>query len=338
MKAGLVLTTINPPNRAIRDFSSGAQKSGWEFLVIGDEKSPQNSDWSGINFYTLEDQLQLDMLTPQKCPKGHYARKNIGYLLAIKKGCDVIFESDDDNIPNESFWAVPDFYTDSLANSNGRFVNIYKAFTNKEIWPRGLPLDYKFKGEDFSGRSFREKSVYCPIVQSLANENPDVDSIYRLLMELPISFDQEDAIALRRGVYCPFNSQNTIWNSDAFPLLYLPSFCSFRMTDIWRSFVAERILFEQGKSVSFKSPTVWQERNPHNLMKDFEDEVPGYKWNRAIVEGLSSLNISPNVASTFDNLRICYQYMIEQGYIGAEEEKLLEAWILDMIQIRSECI
>ena len=338
MKAGLVLTTINPPNRAIKEFYSGVQKSGWEFLVIGDEKSPRDVDWGGISFYSLDDQLGLDMLTPQRCPKGHYSRKNIGYLLAMKKNCDVIVESDDDNIPNDSFWSIPDFYTDSFAKSNGSFVNIYKAFTEKEIWPRGLPLDYKVMGEDYSGRSSEEQSVYCPIVQSLADENPDVDSIYRLLMELPVSFDKADPIALQRGIYCPFNSQNTMWNIDAFALLYLPSFCSFRMTDIWRSFIAERILFEQGNSVSFKYATVYQERNPHNLMKDFEDEVPGYRWNREIVEGLCSLSLSPEKEKTFDNLRICYEFMMKMGYIGAEEEELLEAWILDMMHINSACI
>ena len=70
-------------------------------------------------------------------------------------------------------------------------------------------------------------------------------------------------------------------------------------------------------------------------MKDFEDEVPGYKWNRKIVEGLCSLSLSPKTEDTFDNLRICYQFMIKMGYVGIKEEELLEAWILDMDQVKS---
>ena len=47
------------------------------------------------------------------------------------------------------------------------------------------------------------------------------------------------------------------------------------MTDIWRSFVAQRIAWTNNWSVLFDEPTVWQERNEHDLMRDFRDEVPG---------------------------------------------------------------
>lgn len=30
--------------------------------------------------------------------------KNIGYLLAISEGAEVIIETDDDNIPTQEFW------------------------------------------------------------------------------------------------------------------------------------------------------------------------------------------------------------------------------------------
>ena len=54
-----------------------------------------------------------------------------------------------------------------------------------------------------------------------------------------------------------------------YPLLYLPAYCSFRMTDIWRSFVAQRIAWENGWRLLFHGPTMEQERNVHDLMKDF---------------------------------------------------------------------
>ena len=38
--------------------------------------------------------------------------------------------------------------------------------------------------------------------------------------------------------YSPFNSQNTIWFKEIFPLLYLPVSCSMRATDIIRGLVA----------------------------------------------------------------------------------------------------
>jgi hypothetical protein len=37
-------------------------------------------------------------------PSKHYARKNLGYLIAIKNGAEIIIETDDDNIPEKNFW------------------------------------------------------------------------------------------------------------------------------------------------------------------------------------------------------------------------------------------
>ncbi len=51
-------------------------------------------------------------------PHDHYARKNMGYLYAIRAGYSVIVESDDDNIPsgndgdggtNHPYFADPDY-------------------------------------------------------------------------------------------------------------------------------------------------------------------------------------------------------------------------------------
>src|ERR1700691_4694073 len=92
------------------------------------------------------------------------------------------------------------------------------------------------------------------------------------------------------GACCPFNSQNTTWFKEAFPLLYLPYYCSFRMTDIWRSFVAQRIAWTCGWPVLFHQSTMRQERNDHNLMNDFRDEISGYNNNALICNSLKELN------------------------------------------------
>lgn len=116
------------------------------------------------------------------------------------------------------------------------WFNVYSAFTKKNIWPRGFPLE--LVNPLSSERDFPSpKKVSAPIQQGLANENPDVDAIFRMTMPLPVTFRNESDVVLGKGVWSPFNSQNTTWFKEAFPLLYLPSYCSFRMTDIWRSFI-----------------------------------------------------------------------------------------------------
>src|SRR6185436_15069807 len=129
-------------------------------------------------------------------------------------------------------------------------------------------------------------SQVYPIQQGLADENPDVDAVYRMTSSLPLSFNKRNPIVLDKNAWCPFNSQNTTWFKEAFPLLYLPSYCSFRMTDIWRSFVAQRIAWSCNWSILFHNATVRQERNEHSLIRDFEDEIPGYLNNARICKML----------------------------------------------------
>ncbi|MDQ3804077.1 MAG: STELLO glycosyltransferase family protein [Acidobacteriota bacterium] len=170
----------------------------------------------------------------------------------------------------------------------------------------------------------------CPVQQGLADENPDVDAVYRLVAPLPQSFRGDRRLALGPGSWCPFNSQNTAWWADAFPLLYLPAYCSFRMTDIWRGFVAQRIAWENNWGVLFHEPTVRQERNEHNLMRDFRDEVPGYLHNAAICEALGKLRLRPGVEGLGENLRTCYGKLVGMSLVDRKELGLLDAWLGDL--------
>jgi STELLO glycosyltransferases len=157
-----------------------------------------------------------------------------------------------------------------------------------------------------------------------------VDAIYRLLLPLPISFRQDPPIVLDRGRWCPFNSQNTTTFPEAYPLLYLPACCSFRMTDIWRSFVAQRILWTCDWRVSFHASSVWQDRNDHDLLRDFADEVPGYLHNARIAEVLSALDLPAGEKNIPANLTRCYASLVELGVVAREELALLAAWLADL--------
>src|SRR3712207_8325265 len=56
--------------------------------------------------------------------------------------------------------------------------------------PRGLPLDaVQVAPPDFQTLPVSE--VECPIQQGLADENPDVDAIYRLILPLPQNFRRD---------------------------------------------------------------------------------------------------------------------------------------------------
>jgi len=331
-KTTLVVTSISAPSAALRALAAGCRQHGIDFIVIGDEASPTEFDLDGCRFYSLREQPQLNLSFTRQCPTRSYARKNIGYLLAIRDGATKLIETDDDNFPHGDFWTARPRRQRVRSISNGRWINVYRYFTDANIWPRGLPLD-QVNSSGSAYDDIPEQETDCPIQLGMVDQNPDVDAIYRLLMPLPQSFRTDRRVALLNS-WCPFNSQNTTWWRDAFPLLYLPAYCSIRTTDIWRSFVAQRIAWTNDWGVLFHEPTVWQERNEHDLMRDFRDEVPGYLNNSNLCEALGKLNLKRGVENLSTNLRICYEEMVRMRLVGAEELDLLDAWINDIEQTR----
>lgn len=321
----LVVTSIAGPNEILTKLARGCQEHGYRFIVIGDVASPKDFKLEGCEFFSLEDQYQTGLKLATLAPTRHYARKNLGYLLAQRAGAQVILETDDDNIPEESFWQSRVRTQSAQVVSTRGWVNVYRYFSEAMLWPRGFPLEHV--QDDLTPRaSLKTADVDCPIQQGLVNENPDVDAIYRLVSSLPQSFASGDSLALAPGSWCPFNSQNTAWWRDAFPLLYLPAYCSFRMTDIWRSFVAQRIAWANDWSVLFHGANVWQERNEHNLMRDFRDEVPGYLHNKEIGDALGKLKLYSGIDRLGENLLVCYEQLVVMKLIDRRELELIEAW------------
>lgn len=320
-----------------------------------------------LTFLNIEAQVGTRFRLAKLLPTKHYARKNIGYLQAISSGASCIYETDDDNAPLES-WALRSEYVeptvilkhaDSDADNGSRirensvntaagslttsatptaansqhpsWVNVYRHFSDENIWPRGLPLDRihaKLEvATDFSPVAKPDGTIWAPIQQGLADGSPDVDAIWRLVLDHEFTFNRSESAMLPAGQWCPFNTQTTWWWPVVYPLLYVPSYCSFRMCDIWKSFVAQRCLWELGTGVVFHAAEVWQERNIHNLMRDFNDEVPGYQQNHRIAEILEATSLQSGIENVTANLKTCYAALIHHEIFPAKEMELVEAWI-----------
>ncbi len=331
-KSSLVITSIaGPDNKVLQEFAQQAKENNIGFIIVGDVKSPADFKLQGCDFYSIEKQEASGFSLAKGLPKNHYARKNIGYLLAMQLGSDIIIETDDDNLPYDTFWNKRTETVTAGLYQDENWINVYKLFTEKNIWPRGFSLEHAQKKVSKKSALL---SCKCPVQQGLADENPDVDAIYRLVKPLPVSFEKSTNAAIGKNSWCPFNSQNTTWFREAFPLMYLPSFCSFRMTDIWRSFVVQRICWENNWNILFHNATVWQARNAHNLMRDFSDEIQGYLHNNTIVQRLEQLNLKPGSENIPENLLTCYDLFIQMNLIDKAEIKLIEAWISDLSNIK----
>jgi len=322
MNKWIVITTINKPSSTIHRVSEMVASDGWRCVVIGDKKTPENWGARGIDYLSFHDQMSRYGELALQIPANHYSRKNLGYIYAIENGAEVILETDDDNIPLKTFGEDINRIVFGDFVSKAEWANVYKYFTDSLIWPRGNPLDTLHSTGTILGKT---KSI-APIQQYLANGDPDVDAIYRFLYKDPTTFITRDPVILDRGTWCSFNSQNTLFFKEAFPLLYLPCHVSFRMTDIWRSLVAQIGLWSQGHHLAFKSATVIQERNAHDLMKDFNEEVVGYLNNSCIASSLVTLLDSLPETSLSNIVRASWSRLNEMGIIADVELDIYDSW------------
>jgi hypothetical protein len=268
----------------------------------------------------------------------------LGYLLALSEGAEHIFDTDDDNKPFVDAWrdGAPQPRsgdTVTMTDSELGFVNPYSFYgtgTGK-VWPRGLPLERIDDPQaNLSGLWNQDPGERKPsdvaIWQGLVDADPDVDAIHRLVFGTGVAFKDRGPLVLGRGTYAPFNSQNTLWSdSTVFSLLYLPTTVTFRYTDILRSYVALPILEKMERSLGFLGPTARQDRNDHDLMKDFESEIPMYRTANWVVDDLKSV-VSSNIPVT-ENLVACYKRLEETGITTKAELPRIRAWLTDLKEL-----
>lgn len=316
---------------AVRKF---AQVEGHYCLVVGDRKTPDASafELEDVEFLSISEQEKLPYSLVERVPYNHYCRKNLGYLTAIASGAETIAESDDDNLP------YGDWFQDithlgpigAEVLQAPRVANLYKFFTKSHIWPRGLPLDAIEFPEEPRVEAGSGENVM--IVQGLADQSPDVDAIHRLVFPgIETIFDRDrEVLVLGKSVYCPFNSQNTLWAKEAFCYLYLPMFVRFRFTDILRGYIAQRGIAAMGGSLAFARASVYQERNYHNLLHDFTDEIDCYTRAGDIIELLDGLKLE---GEPTEDIVVIYEALQSIDVIEAREVDAVRVWVQDYRKI-----
>jgi hypothetical protein len=321
LKKFIVITSIFSPTEAIEKFSA---LKDYHLVVVGDKKTPAGWQYANCTYLNIEAQVALSSSLAHIIPFNHYSRKMIGYVYAMHQGADIIIDSDDDNIPYAG-WSFPDFENSFLTSKKDLgWVNIYHHFSEQPIWPRGLPLknisDSRGKLQWQASKTNQRVGVW----QGLADEDPDVDAIYRLTSNTPCTFQKKEPVVLEKGTVCPFNSQNTAIQKDLFPLLFLPSLVTFRFTDILRGIIAQPILWQHGYRLGFTEATVVQKRNEHDYLKDFESEVPMYLHVEKSLEAVSKSITSTSVAG---NLYSAYEALLKINVVEEREMTVLKEWL-----------
>ena len=330
-KIALVITSINRPNEVIKKYYSLSKKNNVNFIIIGDKKTPQYP--SKYNYHSLRSQMKFRLTLNKSLPINSYSRKNIGYLVAMQNSSKIIIETDDDNLPKSTFFHNLELQKKLNLLSGPKWINMFKIFQKKNkdsIWPRGFPLDEINKIHKIK---VIKKLITSPIQQRLCDGNPDVDAIFRLTKKNKFHIFEKKNYALSNKSICPFNSQNTVWHEQCFPLMYLPSYCTMRATDIWRGFIALRVLKNYNWNLSFLSSTVIQNRNVHDLIDDFNLEYPVYKDTKILNDILYNVKLSDKKNNMLINFFKCYEKLVKEKILEKKELELVYKWSNDISKL-----
>lgn len=283
MNKYIVTTTINEPTQAIKKFAS---MRDWNMIVVGDNKTPHDS-YKNINVNYLTPEYQEEMYPELSDAIGWNCiqRRNIGFVEAYRLGADIVATVDDDNIPYDD-WGK-DVYVGQTISVNiystlfGKVFNPLEMTNHSELWHRGFPLERleESKRVIFLGKQFREILIQA----DLWDGDPDIDAVCRKLYRVnPTKLYLKTSFV--SPIYSPFNSQNTFLHRSVLPnYMVLPHIG--RMDDIWGGYITEYLMDTRPL---YCSPTVYQERNPHSLDKDFENEVIGYLNTNNLISDISN--------------------------------------------------
>ena len=278
MKRFIVTTTIHPPSAAIKAFS---RMEGWRLIVVGDLRTPHHLYEELDCIYLHPCTQQSDYPELSRAIGWHcIQRRNIGFVEAYRRGADVLASVDDDNIPY-AHWG-----RDLLVGTQAT-VDLYESETDvfdplavtqaHHLWHRGFPI------EQLRGRRnvrYRGTSKRRVLVQAdLWNGDPDICAIARITHPEPVSFD-EITQPYAADTISPFDSQNTFFAREVIPYYAVFPFVG-RMDDIWAGYFLQ-FLFP--RSVVYNRPSVVQKRNPHDLVRDLEEELIGYRETSALLK------------------------------------------------------
>ncbi len=275
----IVTTTVNPPTEAVERFDAMAD---WQLVVVGDRRTPAGYRLGRGTYLSPEEQERYDPALSEAIGWNCIQRRNFGILLAYESGADVVAVVDDDNIPLDG-WGE-DLLLDTPTEVN--FFEIDEAAfdpvgaTNyPHLWHRGFPLQL-LAGRDYSRPGRR--TVSAGVQADVWNGDPDLDAVCRMEHAPECKFDPSlFPVASNRPA--PFDSQNTFLARRVVPDYFLFPGVG-RMDDIWAAYYAQAC----GHTAVFAAPSVYQQRNPHDLTRDLRAELLGYEHNLAIVEALAA--------------------------------------------------
>jgi hypothetical protein len=342
MKSYIVLTTTNEPH-LLQDYADNLERYGHEdtgFIMIGDLKTPNEEceklahkitrrgfETCFLNIIEQKKWLANFPRLEQVIPYNSDNRRNIGYLLAIEKGAEIVISIDDDNYPTEE-----DFYEAhstvganvrlrAVSSVNGWFnpCSMLEMSGGRTIYPRGFPFSRRWKDRITSNHS----AGRIVLNMGLWLGTPDADAITHLNEPVTIKGLKSEQLMLAPGTFCPINTQNTAFHRDVLPCYYyvlmgaeVGGLKLDRYGDIWSGYFAKKVIDQVGDRVSIGKPLTDHRRNVHDLFKDLKAELYGMIMTERLVEFLEPLDLT---AKTYSDAYLELAEHLSKANLGSEK-------------------
>lgn len=304
MRVAIVVTTIFEP-RFLDGYVENLRRFGHdqttEIIVIIDRKTPpavaercehHRRDGARVLCPTLEEQESFLARFPSmkgRIPYDTDNRRNIGFLMALERGAEVLISIDDDNYVLDHVDFVAEHLVagttidDPAAESSDGWLNIctlLHSSTKDEIFPRGFP--YFARRHERTLRDANEGAARVAVNAGLWLSDPDVDAMTRLTQAPRIHAAEDASLRLGRGTWTPINTQNTAIVRDAIAAYYyvrmgfsLGGLRIDRYGDILSGYLVAKCVKTRGDAIRIGSPIADHRRTPHNLFKDLYHELAG---------------------------------------------------------------
>jgi hypothetical protein len=305
VKNFIVTTTINSPTEATFKFCEIADNKNWNFIIVGDTKTPHDEyhklevKYKNVTYLTPKMQESLYPELSNTIGWKSIQRRNIGFVYAYNNGADIIATVDDDNIPYDNWGdnvlVGQEVEVDLYENVSSLYFDPISPTNHNDLWHRGYPIeDLNFKNNiEYKGKTKRKVLVQADFWDG----DPDIDAICRLSKKPIVKFDKFEPFCSNQ--LAPFNSQNTFLAREVIPFYsVLPH--TGRMDDIWGSYILQHYF---PKSVIYNQATVYQDRNIQDLVTNLENEVIGYRNTYKLLNNLENyMSFLPEKAQEFWNI------------------------------------
>ncbi len=286
-------------------------------IVIPDRKTPasvaaaaETARARGFRVLCPELNEQDAFLRKLGCPDGFIPyntdnRRNVGFLMALEQGCEVLISIDDDNfcLPGDDFvgghHVVGSSATDPVLQTSDGWFNICTQLTGPEgpaIFPRGFPYAAQRATREVSTAP---RPITLAMNAGLWLDEPDVDAVYRLSRRPKIREFTGRNLVLGPEVWSPINTQNTALTREAALTYYyvrmgfrLQGLTIDRFGDILSGYLTQKVVKHLGQGIRVGTPILDHRRTPHNLFKDLYHELAGMVLIEEFVPWLRDAKLS----------------------------------------------